>query len=103
VADTPASSEAAEPPVPTLAPAATATSAPRFARIANTSGQGVNLRREPSPTAPPAALLQEGAVVRLLGGEQSSGGRVWRQVADARGNEGWTPADFLVDDPGPAR
>lgn len=98
-----AGAPAQERPVPTLQAPATATPPPRFARVANTQGQGANLRREPSPTAPPVGLLAEGTVVRVLGPEQTAGGRVWRQIVDPRGNEGWTPADFLVDDPGPAR
>jgi hypothetical protein len=94
---------AAPPPSPTRPPPSpTATPAPRYARITNTGGLGANLRREPSSSSPPVAALAENAVVRLLGPEErGTDGRLWRQVEDNRGNQGWVPADFMVDAPGP--
>jgi Bacterial SH3 domain len=91
------------PPPATASPLPTPTPTPRFARIANTGGLGANLRREPATSAPPVTVLTENAVVRLLGPEQQGAdGRLWRQVDDGRGNQGWVPADLLVDAPAPA-
>ena len=96
---TPTPAPVAAPPPP---PTATATPAARYARIANTSGLGANLRREPAASAQPVAAAAENATVYLLGPEQrAADGRVWRQVEDNRGNQGWVPADFLVEAPAP--
>jgi|SRR5919202_1065131 hypothetical protein len=99
----------AGPAQPKPAPTSTAESATvspspaaRYARIAGTGGLGVNLRREPASTSATVAALPESAVVGLLGPEQrGSDGRVWRQVEDGQGDQGWVPADFLVETAGP--
>jgi hypothetical protein len=91
---------APSPPPATAPPAPTATPAPRQARVANTSGLGANLRREPATTAPQVSVIPENAVVRILGPEERGpDGRLWRQIEDPRGNQGWIPADFLVELP----
>jgi len=72
-------------------------------RVANTGGQGIILRREPSTTAPRVAARAENAVLRVTGPDTTVDGRTWRQVEDAQGNRGWTPAEFLVPTSGPAR
>ena len=83
-------------------PSPTPTPAPRYARITNTGGLGVNLRRDPASSSPPVAAVAENGVVRVLGPEErASDGRVWRRVEDNRGNQGWVPAEFLADAPGP--
>jgi hypothetical protein len=98
---TPTRDEVSAPsPPPAPSPVPTSTPAPRMARIANTGGLGANLRREPATSSPPVTVLAEGAMVRLLGPEQpGADGRLWRQVDDGRGNQGWVPADLLVDAP----
>jgi len=64
----------------------------------NTGGLGANLRREPASSAPPAAAVAENGTVHLLGPEQQGpDGRIWRQVEDSRGIQGWVPADFLAE------
>ena len=69
----------------------------RYARVNNTGALGLNIRREPATSAPSIAAVAEGATVRLVGPEQpGADGRVWLQVEDARGNQGWVPTDFLV-------
>ena len=92
-------------------PAATATSPPalptptppaRYARVANTNGLGANLRRAPATSSPVVTVAPESSIVQVLGPEQSGEGRVWRQVEDNRGNQGWVPAEFLVEAPAPA-
>jgi SH3-like domain-containing protein len=57
-------------------------------RIANTQGQGANLRTEPSTTTPPVHALAEG--VEVNGDEHA-----WRQVTDAAGVQGWLANEFL--------
>ena len=72
-----------------------------YVRVANTAGQGVILRREPSTSAGRVAARAETAVLQIVGPDQAAEGRVWRQVQDAQGNRGWVPADFLVPAPPP--
>jgi hypothetical protein len=83
----------AEPP-----PAAAA----EFVRVANTGGQGISLRREPHSNAPRVTARPENTVLEVVGPDEVSEGRVWRQVQDAQGNRGWAPADFLVPAPPPS-
>jgi uncharacterized protein YgiM (DUF1202 family) len=80
-------------------PSATATPpAVRNARIVNTGGLGLNIRREPAGTAAAVAAVAEGTTVRVIGPEQQGpDGRAWVQVEDARGNQGWVLADFLME------
>lgn len=91
----PVPTQAAAPAPPTSpAPAAEA----RSARIANTDGRGANLRREPSSASALVAAADENSTVRLLGPEQRGpDGRLWQQVEDGRGNQGWVMADLLVE------
>ncbi len=90
------------------APTPTATVAPEptpepveYVRVANTGGQGVILRREPSVTAARVVARAENALLRITGPDATVDGRVWRQVEDSQGNRGWTPAEFLVAAPPP--
>lgn len=101
----PAASPAAAPPAaaPSTAtaiapPALTVAATPgRTARVANTGGQGVNMRRSPV-SGDVVTVVAENATVRLLGPEERGpDGRVWRQVEDARGNQGWVLADVLAE------
>jgi hypothetical protein len=103
-AATPARAEAApSPAAATATPVPTPTPSPRYARVANTGGLGANVRREPASSSPPLTAAAENTVLRLLGPEQrASDGRVWRQVEDNQGNQGWVPADFLVETQAPA-
>ena len=83
-----------EPPSPSPSPTAVLA---RYARVNNTGTLGLNIRREPATSAPSVAAVAEGGTVRLVGPEQrGADGRVWLQVEDARGNQGWVPAEFLV-------
>jgi len=88
------------PPTATAAPEPTAEPV-EYVRVANTGGQGIILRREPSPTAPRVAARAENTVLRVVGPDTTVGGRVWRQLEDAQGNRGWTPGEFLVPAPPP--
>lgn len=66
-----------------------------MARVANTSGMGAYLRREPSATAAALTALREGTQVTVLNQEAVTAARVWRLVRDPRGTEGWVLADLL--------
>jgi hypothetical protein len=65
-------------------------------KIANTEGQGANMRQRPSTTAPVLRTLPEGTVVEAIGGETNAEGRAWRNVRDPSGATGWVAADLLA-------
>jgi hypothetical protein len=58
-------------------------------RVANTDGQGANLRPSPGTTEPPIRSLPEGT--ELNGDEHA-----WRQVTDTSGAQGWVADEFLA-------
>ncbi|HEX2728613.1 MAG TPA: hypothetical protein VHM16_02595 [Rubrobacteraceae bacterium] len=77
---------------------ATATPTPaRYVRIANTQGLGVFLRQEPgaqSERIQPA--LAEGAILRLVGPEQTVQAQIWRLCEhEGRRIQGWVAAQYL--------
>lgn len=83
----------------TLTPATTVSPAPlraERAQVANTDGQGVNLRGEPSTTSERVRLLPEGTLVEVIGPDHDADGRRWRNVRDSDGGIGWVPASFLA-------
>jgi uncharacterized protein YgiM (DUF1202 family) len=93
----PAGPAALPTPIPAPGLAAPAKSGPT-ARIANTGGLGANLRAEPGGNGAVITTIQEGATVRLLGPEQrAADGRLWRQVQDADGRQGWVLGDVVVE------
>ncbi len=66
------------------------------ARVANTSGLGVMIRREPGPKSPAVGTLREGATVELTGEEQPVAARLWREVVvPERSLRGWILSDYL--------
>jgi hypothetical protein len=65
-------------------------------KVANTEGQGANMRQRPSTTAPILRTLPEGAVVEVIGGETQAEGRAWRNVRDQSGATGWVAAELLA-------
>lgn len=82
---------------PTPAPP-TATPVPaRYVRVANTQGLGVFLRQEPgaqSERIQPA--IAEGAILRLVGPEQTVQAQVWRlSEHEGRRIQGWVAAQYL--------
>jgi hypothetical protein len=77
----------------TVTPAPTGPAGPTVV-VANTGGDGARLRREPSPTSPIIAILAEGARLEQIGPDRDGGGRSWRNVRDAAGNQGWIAADL---------
>jgi SH3-like domain-containing protein len=58
-------------------------------RVANTDGQGVHLRSEPSATASLVTALPEGTLV-------TGDDHAWRAVTDTTGNHGWMASEFLT-------
>jgi hypothetical protein len=64
-------------------------------KIANTEGQGANMRQRPSTTAPVLRTLPEGTVVEVIGGETQAEGRAWRNIRDPGGATGWVAAELL--------
>lgn len=78
-------------------PAEAPPSAPRV-RVANTGGQGVNLRAEPGTTSPGLALLREGVALEIVGPDRQVGDRTWRNVRQSGGPSGWVAAEFLRSD-----
>ncbi|MFN8632850.1 MAG: SH3 domain-containing protein [Chloroflexota bacterium] len=65
-------------------------------KVANTDGQGANMRRTPSTTAPIVKTLNEGTVVEAIGSEQQAEGRSWRNVRDQAGATGWVASELLA-------
>ena len=65
-------------------------------KIANTDGQGANMRQRPSTTAPVLRTLAEGTVVEVIGGETNAEGRNWRNIREANGQTGWVASELLA-------
>ncbi len=62
--------------------------------IANTDGDGVRLRANPSKSAAVQTTLSEGAVILVTNGPQDADGVTWYQVQSG-GQTGWIDADFI--------
>ena len=92
---------------PTDEPSSTAEAAPtgvvRRVRVANTEGQGANMRREPNATSQRVKVVREGTELELIGADQQVEGRTWRNVQDDGGDAGWILSEFLIEvrDTGP--
>lgn len=70
--------------------------AEEFVRIANTGGTGAFLREEPRSAARGMVAYPDRTVLRVIGPDVVTEGRVWRNLEDQRGTRGWTPNDFLT-------
>lgn len=91
-------------PVRTPTPRPTATVAPTppatVVAICNTGGMGAYVRAEPKGTGIQA--WPDGTKLDIVGPDRDTGGEVWRNVRDGRGNNGWIKADYLCPvSPGP--
>ncbi|MCC6174858.1 MAG: SH3 domain-containing protein [Chloroflexi bacterium] len=91
------------PATPTAAPAA-APAAPAGGerlRIANTEGQGANLRAEPAASAPLVRTLRDGTELEVAGPDRDADGRHWRNVrVPSDGVSGWIVSEFVATVPG---
>jgi hypothetical protein len=85
-------------PTPIPAPAVTPEPAPIVERVkvANTLGSGVNLRSKAGEKGPRIKSMPEGAVLEIVGTDQTADGLVWRNVRDASGASGWMAGKFLA-------
>ncbi|MGE3268821.1 MAG: SH3 domain-containing protein [Chloroflexota bacterium] len=81
-----------------IGPAASPTAAAAGVRmkVANTDGQGANMRQRPSTTAPVLRTLPEGTSVEAIGGETNAEGRNWRNIREANGQTGWIASELLA-------
>ena len=93
-------------PKPAASPVATVTPIPppsptstpdRHVRVVNTTGLGVFLREEPGPQSQRITpAVAEGAVLRLVGPEQTVQAQIWRLCEhEGRGVQGWVLAQYL--------
>jgi peptidoglycan DL-endopeptidase LytF len=62
--------------------------------IANTGGDGVRLRTDPSKSATVQTTVPEGAIVLVTDGPKDADGVTWYQVQYS-GQTGWVDADFV--------
>ena len=91
--ETPALPPAIAPASPVTAPAA----GTGRVRVAETEGQGANLRVEPGTGAPRVKTLREGAELEVVGPDREADGRGWRNVRDpADGASGRVAAEFVA-------
>jgi polysaccharide biosynthesis protein PslG len=67
-------------------------------RVANTGGEGVSLRAQPSAGSPRLALVPEGGRLEVMGEDRAAEGRTWRNVRQPGGPVGWVAADYLAGD-----
>ena len=65
-------------------------------KVANTEGQGANMRQRPSTTAPILRTLPEGASVEAIGDPTNAEGRAWRNIRTQEAQTGWVAADLLA-------
>jgi Bacterial SH3 domain len=65
-------------------------------QVANTEGQGVRLRAEPSREARSITVVKDGTQVEAIGAAAKGGGLTWQPVRMRNGAEGWIAVDFLT-------
>lgn len=94
-------------PPPTMQVAPTPIPAPAIAtpepppsvekvRVANTNGSNLNLRAKAGERAQRLKSVPEGAVLEVVGADQTADGIVWRNVRDAAGASGYVAGKFVV-------
>ena len=82
------------PPPPTAVPEPTPVV--ERVKVAGTLGAGVNLRAMAGEKGQRLKSMPEGAVLEIIGGDQTADGMVWRNVRDASGATGWMAGKFLT-------
>jgi Bacterial SH3 domain len=81
---------------PASKPAASAPQPGSQVRVANTDGDGVNLRERPSSNSNRLKLVAEGAILDIVGPDIPAEDKIWRNVRDSAGATGWVVSEFLV-------
>jgi hypothetical protein len=64
-------------------------------RVINTGVEGLFLRPDHTTEGTPIKTLTDGSIVTVVGEDFSAPDRVWKNVRDAAGTEGWVAAEFL--------
>jgi SH3-like domain-containing protein len=80
----------------TPAPTVTSQTVGQRLQIANTGGEGVNLRRDAGSTGERIKTLTDGTLVEIVGPDRNIDGTVWRNVRDLQGDVGWVAGGFLA-------
>jgi hypothetical protein len=93
------SAPAASAPAASASAQASASAAGRAFVIANTDGEGLRMRSEPSTNSAEVTVLPEGARVTEIGPGRNAEGRDWLNVQDENGNKGWVAAEFTAPAP----
>jgi SH3 domain-containing protein len=75
----------------------TAGGATRAYVVANTGGDGLNLRRTPGPDGEVITRLPDGTRLESVGADRTVNGVVWRNVRAPDGSEGWVAAEFTQE------
>lgn len=91
-------------PTATVAPVALEpTPVVEYVKVANTGGQGVRLRAEPKQNAKNVVILDEGAVLQVIGADITNEVGVWRnvQLLPPDGRAGWVLTKYLISTPKP--
>jgi hypothetical protein len=83
------------PPIATAEPAP----APEKVRVANTNGSSLNLRAKAGERGQRLKSVPEGAVLEVVGADETADGIVWRNVRDAAGASGYVAAKFVAKVP----
>jgi hypothetical protein len=78
----------------TAAPAPSAISGAQF-RVFNTGPEGLFLRPDPNSNNTPLKTLPDGTIVTVIGEDYIGPDRVWKNVRDQEGAEGWAASDWL--------
>lgn len=63
--------------------------------VSGTKGRGVSLRSGPGSNYVRLAILEEGALLRVLGGPEHADSITWWQVGTKDGLKGWCVADYI--------
>jgi hypothetical protein len=86
----------AAPTIEAPTPEPTPTPQLQAARVINTSGLGLRVRKQPGTASDLAGALREGTRVLLTGNDQTVAARPWREIETEDHNlKGWVQGDFL--------
>jgi hypothetical protein len=85
------------PTAPIVQPAVTATPVVQYFKVANTGGQGVRLRAEPTQDGARVTALDDGTIVKTVGPDQKDANVTWKHVATADDQyTGWVNSSYLT-------